>query len=563
MVNWSKEKQSLATFKRYANDGRTLKIYIHEQDEPIKCTAGHRQDFHQAVSVAAQLTDGQAIRYHSRGIDTYSPKEWFYRIELLGDNSEVSKVSEPVFKSPPTETIPPFSESEKTSQKVYGPPGTGKTTTMMNIIRKRLSEGVKPEEICFVSFTNVAANEAIERVSREFDEYQMEDFPYFKTIHALATALGGLDGKQIMTHRDMERFDKTILSTPVWTEKGKAESIKIRSEHPCLTLKSLASARKTNIKQQIPELSKELDFSKSVERSIEENKWFAPTFDSTEAAVNFWLRSYERYKEAHNFVDYDDVIKKVLSDEFDKSLLRFKLLIIDEAQDNSDFMWDFLKLMIAECKEVYICGDDDQAIMDGFGANSQAFLEIETTDDDLVLSKSWRLPAAHHQNLLQQDGALSVLKLFKKHRKEKVFTHNGDLTGVVATQFEVSESEYEDITLEKIARLIQIDPKQDWLLMAPTRATVDAISIALLNKGISHYKSNEPQYVGDGISVFDIRVQTIHTSKGAEADNVAVFINSMGDIGMYSDQNSPFFNPTLRYVAESRAKKNLYLSARI
>jgi superfamily I DNA/RNA helicase len=559
MVDWAKEQQTLATFKRSVNDGRTLQVYIHEQAEPIKCTANHRQDFHRAVTLAGQLTDGQAIKYHSRGVDTYSPRQWFYRIEVLNDIPKSKTAQHPEAQNSHTKTIAPFSKTEKTSQKVYGPPGTGKTTTMMNIIRQRLSEGVKPDEICFVSFTNVAANEAIERVSREFDEYQTQDFPYFKTIHALATALGGLDGKQIMTHQDMKRFDKTILSTPVWTEKGKAESIKTRSEHPCLTLKSLASARKTNAIELITEFDQNIDLLAAINRSIEVNRWSAPQFDSEEAAVDFWLRAYEQFKLANNFVDYDDVIRKVLADKFDKSLLRFKLLIIDEAQDNSDFMWDFLKLMIAECKEVYICGDDDQAIMDGFGANSQAFLEIETTEDDLVLTKSWRLPASHHENLHSPHGAMSILKSHKESRKEKLFTHNGDTEGTVFTSLKGLKGDSEVITIEKIARLIQITTEQDWLLIAPTRDTVEKISTALLAKGISHYRSNEPQYVGEGVSVSDIRVQTIHTSKGAEADNVAIFTISSVDRGMYSDTTSPYFNPTLRYVAESRAKKNLYL----
>jgi len=541
-----------------------LRVFLHEQSNPIQCSSGHRGDFEVAIAVVKQLKDGEPIRYFSRGVESYSPQSWFYKIEPASVNgtgpdteSEIVSTRSTLRKRPYRE---PFSEAERRSQKVYGPPGTGKTTKMMNIIRERLTRGVTPDDICFISYTNVAANEAIERAAREFNEYDPTDFPFFKTIHALATALGGLDGKTIMTSEDMERFDQTILSDPVWTEKGKAESIKVRSIHPCLQLKSIAKARKEGILEQLNVMSCEergLVYD-SVYRSVRDNDWFAPPLGTVEEAALFWLRAYERYKRSNNFIDYDDVIEKALTDEFDVSTLRFSLLIIDEAQDCSDFMWDFLKLLISESKEVYLCGDDDQAIMDGFGANSQAFLELDTTEPDDVLSKSWRLNVAHHDALLSEGGAFEVLQRFKTKRKEKLFTHNGSKEGCITRSILDNDQREVKLSLSHLIRLISINPNDDWLVMAPTRGSIDEISIALIDAGVSHYKSNRPVYIGDALTVNDIRVQTIHTSKGAEAKNVAIIMLSRTDRGMYSDTSSPFFNPTLRYVAESRSKENLY-----
>ena len=551
-VDWSKEATTTATFRRFENDGRMLKVYLHEQSHPIKCASSHRGDFTRAVEKVSSLADGQSIIYRSRGVDTYPPTEWFFRIDKA-DETHAFGVS-----TGPRSSTPAFESDQKTSQKVYGPPGTGKTHSMMEIIKNRLAEGVLPDEICFISYTNVAANEAIERVSREFSNYQPADFPYFKTIHALATALGGLDGRRVMSSDDMKRFDKTILSSPVWTEKGKAESIKIRSIHPCLSLRSLASARKTSIREQIGNIG-EKELAEAVLRSCEKNSWPHPTFESSEMAIRYWIERYAAYKRDNSFVDYDDVIRKVLKANFDRGLLRFKLLIIDEAQDCSDFMWDFLNLLISESKEVYICGDDDQAIMDGFGANSQAFLQIETTEEDRVLDKSYRLNQIHYDNLVKTDGALSVLKQFKQNRKEKTFTHNGSQAGSITIAVEEEGNPSVPLSLERLTRMIQIDPSGEWLIMAPTRATVEDISTVFINKGISHYKNNEPRYIGSGMHVHNIRVQTIHTSKGAEADNVAVVLISTSDLQMYQVQTSEIFNPTLRYVAESRPRLNLYI----
>ena len=560
MVDWTKETTSFATFKSFMNSGNTLYVHLHEQADPIKCTSGHRGDFERAVEYVKKLADGDAIKYQSRGVDRYSPKEWFYRIDKIDTAKPDPKKSEGNIQDSNKKSLEPFKEEEKTSQKVFGPPGTGKTTLMMKIVEKRLAEGIMPNEICFISFTNVAANEAVDKALKRFPQYSKSDFQFFKTIHALATALGGLDGKKVMSYQDMESFDKTILSSTVWTEKGKNESIKVRSEHPCLTVRSLAVARKTRYEYQIKNIDSD-QLIEAISKSCSVNNWVCPEFETVVSALYFWMNAYDKYKEEHNFVDYDDVIYKVLSPDFDNSKLRFKLLIIDEAQDCSDFMWDFLKLLIKESKEVYIVGDDDQAIMDGFGANSQAFLEFKTTEDDRPLTESYRLCKAHHQNLISENGPLELLKKFKLKRKEKKFTHNGKQNGTIVSQVPNPNDAKNPIplSLEKLLRIVQLNQNEQWLIMAPTRNTVDKISNGLISKRISHYKNNEPQYIGNGCDVFDIRVQTIHTSKGAESDKVGVVVLSITDNDMYRNALSEKYNPALRYVAESRSKKDMYL----
>ena len=49
MVDWNSEATTEAIFKHYEDDGRTLKIYIDGQVNPIKCTSGHSGDYEIAV----------------------------------------------------------------------------------------------------------------------------------------------------------------------------------------------------------------------------------------------------------------------------------------------------------------------------------------------------------------------------------------------------------------------------------------------------------------------------------------------------------------------------------
>ena len=163
--------------------------------------------------------------------------------EIWEDNAHLD------IKKPDT-SLKPFSEKERSVQRIFGPPGTGKTTTLMEIIRKSLNKGVKPHEIAFVSFSNAATNEGKNRLLEEFPQYDSNDFINFRTLHSLSVSLGCRRGKKFMDRKYMIDFDQTIENKTVWREKAIAESIIDRDEHFCLTLKSLANARKSNIKDQ-------------------------------------------------------------------------------------------------------------------------------------------------------------------------------------------------------------------------------------------------------------------------------------------------------------------------
>ena len=561
-VDWNSEAISQAVFKTYKDDGRTLSVYIHGQGNPIKCTSSHRGDYQLAVSTVKDLKDGDAVTYHSRGVNVYSPRDWFYKIDKhIADSGKdiPSNTSDTDSLNLLDRDVDPFKDNERSVRRVFGPPGTGKTTNMMKIIEQRLSEGVKPEEIAFVSFTNVAANEAKNRVSDHFPEYTIEDFPFFRTIHSLATALGGLKGRGLMESPDMLAFDKTIFTKAVWTEKGKAESIKYRDEHPCLSLKSLVSARKSSVEDEIEHID---GISDSLYLSYKENGWsYNPKASVIELAKD-WINKYENYKESKYFVDYDDVIQNMLKPGYNKANMRFKLFIIDEAQDCSDFMWDFLKLVINESKETVVCGDDDQAIMDGFGSNRMAFLDLETTEKDEILKTSYRLPTSIFENLMSGGAMDEILNSGRKRKDKKFTTKKGAKEGFIVKTIRKlfgGEEKEEGLKLMDLYLEVKRNKDKEWLIMAPTNKTVKDISKLFTMFKMSHYYKNEPVFTDNTNNINDIKVQTIHTSKGAEAEYVAIVINSNADMSMYyPGKDLTRYNPSLRYVAESRTKDRMY-----
>ena len=87
----------------------------------------------------------------------------------------------------------------------FGPPGTGKTTTLLRILEDELKAGVPIERIAFLTFTRRAKREAVERVG-EVLGLQVKDLPHFRTIHSMAFRALNLKNGDVLTKKELEEF---------------------------------------------------------------------------------------------------------------------------------------------------------------------------------------------------------------------------------------------------------------------------------------------------------------------------------------------------------------------
>jgi len=86
--------------------------------------------------------------------------------------------------------------------KIVGPPGTGKTHTLIETVRYYIDEqGILPERVCYLAFTVKAAKEARDRVMRDLNLVS-DEMPYFRTLHSLVFRELGLKRADVMSLPD-------------------------------------------------------------------------------------------------------------------------------------------------------------------------------------------------------------------------------------------------------------------------------------------------------------------------------------------------------------------------
>lgn len=92
---------------------------------------------------------------------------------------------------------------------IIGPPGTGKTTKLLSIAEAALARGVQSRQVAFISFTKKAAEEGKSRAILKFS-LRDEDLPHFRTLHSMAFRFLGLRRDQVLGWPHLRELGKSL-----------------------------------------------------------------------------------------------------------------------------------------------------------------------------------------------------------------------------------------------------------------------------------------------------------------------------------------------------------------
>jgi superfamily I DNA/RNA helicase len=256
----------------------------------------------------------------------------------------------------------------KKTIKIYGPPGTGKTYTLIERILKRyLAKGVHPSEIAYISFTNKAVNEAIERAINTFPNFDIKDFERFKTLH-----------KYCRRYFEEEVFDpkNCMIDFALQTKIIKNSDTRLSDDGFIYKDWSLGVYDKSRNTMQDPILTYKKETYKKDSLDVYCRK----------------ISTYEHYKK-DSFIDFTDMISRAI-DEVD--FPKLKLLILDEAQDFTPLQWSLIYKMVDSVERVVIAGDDDQSIY-GWNGSDHKYFTTYFPGRKVILRKTKRFGEAIYQ----------------------------------------------------------------------------------------------------------------------------------------------------------------------
>jgi ATP-dependent DNA helicase UvrD/PcrA len=304
--------------------------------------------------------------------------------------------------------------------------GTGKTRVITMRVAHLVHQGVHPEAILAVTFTNKAANEMRERIGTMVDRALAKRLTIC-TFHALCVRV---------LRQDIERL-------------GYKTNFAIYDEGDQLGLIRKIISRISSRNEKLdPQLARNL-----ISRAKNQHwRLTEPSGDSSLLATVF-----ERYHEelkAANAVDFDDLLILAVRlfetnpEAAEKWQHRYQYLMVDEFQDTNRLQLELVRYLGQNHRNVCVVGDDDQSIYGWRGAEVANILEFEAHFPGPKIIKL-------EQNYRSSEAILrlanSVIRHNPRRRSKSLWSEKG--TGqkakLVAVPDDREEANYIVSTLQK------------------------------------------------------------------------------------------------------------------
>ena len=255
---------------------------------------------------------------------------------------------------------------------VLAGPGSGKTAVITQRIRYLVEERhITPSDILTITFTKAAA---LEMKQRACQICRGAENAVFGTFHSVFF--------QII--RSSSKFQNYSIMT---------EQQKLQILRPLLKGKKLDCVQMSSFCEQF--LS-DLRFYKNTGREREEK---AGQNQAEQMQLHELRQAYEQCCRKRWLLDFDDILiycHRLLTEDSglrDRWKNRFRYILIDEFQDINDVQYQIIKLLSANYENLFVVGDDDQAIYSFRGADPSymhRFLEDYPKSRQVKLNINYR-----------------------------------------------------------------------------------------------------------------------------------------------------------------------------
>lgn len=290
---------------------------------------------------------------------------------------------------------------DKGNALVLSTAGSGKTTVAIARVGRLLYEKKCDRKILTITFSKMAANNMKDRFHSLFgSEYRAKT--EFSTIHAFSY-------KIVRNFYKRKGIDFDLLTN----------NYQVLGE----ILKSYYSTSYFNYisEEEIENLASTISYVDNMMINPAEYKDYGIEIKGFDKLYE----AYKAYKAQNRLIDFDDMLifahKIILSSDFFRDYIKnmYQYVQIDEMQDTSKIQHEIIRLITGS--NLFMVGDDDQAIYSFRGSNPEFMLEFKKIFNDgkiFYLDNNYRCD----KNIVE--GARNFIEINKNRYKKAINTEN-------------------------------------------------------------------------------------------------------------------------------------------
>ena len=348
---------------------------------------------------------------------------------------------------------------------VLAGPGSGKTRVLTHRVAYLIHEiHIAPYQILAVTFTNKAAREMRERLTKLVGEERVRDLT-IGTFHATCARFLRRDGERIGLGRGFAIYDEDDQLS-LMKRIVKEMNLDDKKYRPGAVLGAIGKAKN---------------------ELIGPDEYVPPSY--WHEAVG---RAYKRYQQLlaeNNAVDFDDLLMQTVRllrenpDLLERYQERYRYLHVDEFQDTNIAQYVLMRRLADKYQNLFCVGDEDQSIYMWRGADYRNVLRFS---DDFPNAHVALLEQNYRSTQTILDVAQAVIRKNTSRHKKKLWTENPP--GVPITLREVyNEEEEAQFVVDEIARLTrQGYHPRDCAVFYRTNAQSRSLEDAFVRRGMPY-----------------------------------------------------------------------------
>ncbi len=347
--------------------------------------------------------------------------------------------------------------------------GSGKTRVLTYRVAYLIAEKhVPPQNILMVTFTNKAANEMKERITKLISDTSSpianKDMPFAGTYHSLCVRILRVDGIHVHVPPTFVIYDGDDQIDAIKDVMKKLD-ISAKQYHPNAVLATISQAKNELI------------------TALEYPNYARGNFQETVARVYL---GYQKLLLDNEALDFDDLLMKTVRllkevpEIAGKYQERYHYVLVDEYQDTNKAQYELTKLLSKRWHNITVVGDASQSIYRWRGADFRNIMNFRADFPGIAV---FHLEQNYRSTQTILDAAFGVIAKNTSHPILKLWTEKDG--GEKVTLYEARNEQDEAMYI--IQTILQSDkPFSDFAVLYRTNAQSRVLEEAFLHSGVPY-----------------------------------------------------------------------------